>query len=236
MRVTYTVSAQPFGISTKHRLLTLLAEICLSSYKGATDNSIKIAKRYLEKTLTDTKPAKGKQSAQERGMKGNQIGYPQQSSQARLGDGDDLDASHVNVRAPSNRTLYLPGASSPAPTSNPTLAPSSDRVSLTKYPETHDTVLSMQPIQEKSSLGTMCSASTLSLPSVAPSLASNRSHTDSEVSSETSKSFSLNPRKKMAIWSAGDKPNEPELSVYWARLKVVGSLILLPFELLAQAV
>jgi hypothetical protein len=40
----------------------------------------------------------------------------------------------------------------------------------------------------------------------------------------------------MATWSAGDQPNEPESSVYWARLKVVGSLILLLFDLLAQAV
>lgn len=217
-------------------LLTLLAEACLSSYKGATDNSIRIVKRYLEKILIDTKPTKGKESAQERGMEGDQIGYPRQSTQARLGDGTESDASHADVGAPNNRTLSLPGASSPTPTSNPTLAPSSDRVPFTKDPETHDTVLSMQPIQEKSSPDTMSATSTLSRPSVAPSLASNRSHTDSEVFDETSKSFSLNPRKKMATWSAGDQPNEPESSVYWARLKVVGSLILLPFELLVQAV
>ena len=216
-------------------LLTLLAEVCLSSYKGATDSSIQIVKRYLEKRLIDTKPTKSKESAQERGMKGDQIGYPQ-STQAGLGDGTESDASHVDVGAPNNRTLSLPGTSSPAPTSNPTLAPSSDRVPLTKDPETHDTVLSMQPIQEKSSPDTMSATSTLSRPSVALSLASNRSHTDSEVFNETSKSFSLIPRKKMATWSAGDQPNEPESSVYWARLRVVGSLILLPFELLVQAV
>jgi hypothetical protein len=214
-------------------LLTHLAETCLSSCKGATDNSIQIVKRYLEKTLMDTK---GKQSAQERGMKGDQIGYPQQSTQAGRGDGTESDTSHVNVGAPNNRTLSLPGASSPAPTSNPTLAPSSDRVPLTKDPETHDTVLSMQPIQEKSSPDTMSATSTLSRPSVAPSLASNRSHADSEVFNETSKSFSLSPQKKLATWSVGDQPNEPESSVYWARLKVVGSLILLPFELLVWAV
>jgi len=208
----------------------------LSSYKGATDNSIQIAKRYLEKTLMDTKPAKGKQSVQKRGMKGDQIGYPQKSTQAGLGDGTGSDASRVNVGAPNNRTLSLPGASSPVPTSNPTLAPPSDRVPLTKDPEMHDTVLSMQPIQEKSSPNTMCPTLTPSRPSVAYSLASNRSHTDSEVFNETSKSFSLNLRKKMATWSAGDQPHEPESSVYWARLKVVGSLILLPFEVLAQAV
>jgi len=217
-------------------LLTFLAETCLSSYKGATYNSIQIVKRYLEKTLMDIKPAKGKQSAQERGTKGDQIGYPQQSTQARLGDGTESDASHVNVEAPNNRTPCLPGASSPAPTSNPTLAPSSDRVPLTKDPETHDSDLSMQPIQEKVSSDTMSATSTLSQLSVAPSLASNRSHIDSEVFNETSKSFSFNPRKKLATWLAGDQPNEPESSVYWARLKVVGSLILLPFELLAQAV
>lgn len=217
-------------------LLTLLAEACLSSYKGATDNSIRIVKRYLEKTLMDTNPTKGKESAQERGMKGDQIGYLQQSTQAGLGDGTESDASHVDVGAPNNRTLSLSGASSPPPTSNPTLAPCSDRVPLTKDPETHDTVLSMQPIQEKSSPDTMSATSTLSRPSVASSLASNRSHTDSEVFNETSKRFSPNPRKKVATWSAGDQPNEPESSVYWARLKVVGSLILLPFELLVQAV
>jgi len=131
-------------------LLTPLAETCLSSCKGATDNSIQIVKHYLEKTL-DTKPAKGKQSAQEKGMKGDQIGYPQQSTQARLGDGTESDASHVNVEAPNNRTLSLSRASSPAPTSNRILAPSSDRVPFTKDLEMHDTVLSIQPIQEKSS-------------------------------------------------------------------------------------
>lgn len=183
-----------------------------------------------------TKPAKDKQSAQERVIQEDQIGYPQQSTQARLGEGTESDASHVNVGAPNNRMLSLSGASSSAPTSNPTLALSSDRVPLTKYPDMHDTVLSMQLIQEKSSPDTMCPTSTLSRPSVAPSLASNRSHTDSEVLNETSKSFSLNPRKKKAMWSAGDQHNEPELSVYWAGLKVVGSLILLPFELIAQAV
>ena len=217
-------------------LLTLLAGACLSSYKGATDNSIQIVKRYLGKTLMDTKPTKGKQSAQERGMKGDQIEYSQQSTQARLGDGTESDASHVDVGAPNNWTLSLPGTSSPAPTSNPTLAPSSDRVPLTKDPETHDTILSMQPIQEGGSPDTISATSTLSRPSVASSLASNRSHTDSEVFNETSNPFSLKPRKKMATWSAGDQPNEPESSVYWARLKVVGSLILLPFELLVYVV
>lgn len=131
-------------------LLTHLAETCLSSCKGATDNSIQIVKHYLEKTLVDTNPAKGEQSAQERRMKGDQIGCRQQSTRARLGDGTESDASHVNVETPNNRTLSLPGASSPAPTRNPTLAPSSDRAPLTKDLETHDTVLRMQPIQEKS--------------------------------------------------------------------------------------
>ena len=82
----------------------------------------------------------------------------------------------------------------------------------------------------------MSATSTPSRPSVVPSLASNRSHTDSEVFNEISKSFSFNPRKKSVTRSAGNQLNEPESSVYWARLKVVGSLILLLFDLLAQAV
>jgi hypothetical protein len=209
-------------------LLTHLAETCLSSCKRATDNSIQIVKHYLEKTPMNTKPAKGEQSAQERGMKGDQIGYPQQSTQARLGDGTKSDASRVNVEAPNNRT--------PSPISNPTLAPSSDWAPLTKDPETHNTILSMQPIQEKSNPDTISATSTLSRPSVAPSLASNCSHTDSEVFNEISKPFSSNPRKKTATRSTSDQPNKPESSVYWARLKFVGSLILLPFEVLAQAV